>query len=247
MATPHVTGAAALYHSMNPGASAQSIKTAILASAENTPTSSMNGITVTDGRLNVGAFVSGPPATPPGQPTDLWATGVSSSQINLSWTDGSTDEQGFAIERCQGSSCSGSSFQQIAAVGAGVTSYENTGLAASTTYRYRVRAYKATLFSSYSNIDDGTTQAGSQPPPPAISLTATGYKTKGVQHADLRWTPTVAGANVDVYRAGVKVATTPHDGVHDDNINKKGGGSYSYQICPAGTTTGCSNTATVTF
>jgi subtilisin family serine protease len=52
MATPHVTGAVALYASTQPsGASAASIKQAILQSA--TPTASLAGKTVTGGRLNV--------------------------------------------------------------------------------------------------------------------------------------------------------------------------------------------------
>jgi subtilisin family serine protease len=54
MATPHVTGAAALYASTHPGASAASIKAAILGSA--TPTASLSGKCVTGGRLNVSGF-----------------------------------------------------------------------------------------------------------------------------------------------------------------------------------------------
>ncbi len=54
MATPHVTGAVALYASVQPFApSGSALKSAILNSA--TPTTSMNGITVTGGRLNVHA------------------------------------------------------------------------------------------------------------------------------------------------------------------------------------------------
>jgi len=54
MATPHVTGAAALYAASNPGASASAIKAAILSSA--VPTASLAGKTVTGGRLNVSGF-----------------------------------------------------------------------------------------------------------------------------------------------------------------------------------------------
>jgi subtilisin family serine protease len=54
MATPHVTGAAALYASTHPGANAASIKSAILASV--IPTSSLAGRTVSGGRLNVSGF-----------------------------------------------------------------------------------------------------------------------------------------------------------------------------------------------
>jgi subtilisin family serine protease len=56
MATPHVTGACALYASVNPGASAAQIKNAILSSA--VPTASLAGRTVTGGRLNVFAALS---------------------------------------------------------------------------------------------------------------------------------------------------------------------------------------------
>jgi subtilisin family serine protease len=54
MATPHVTGAAALYASLNPGASALQIKNAIL--DQGTPTPSLAGKTVTGDRLNVSGF-----------------------------------------------------------------------------------------------------------------------------------------------------------------------------------------------
>lgn len=54
MATPHVSGAAALYASTHPGATAAEIKTAIMNSA--TPTASLNGKVVSNGRLNVSAF-----------------------------------------------------------------------------------------------------------------------------------------------------------------------------------------------
>ncbi|MFN5054452.1 MAG: S8 family peptidase [Bacteroidota bacterium] len=54
MATPHVTGAAALYASKNPGVSALAIKNAILNSAITTP--SLKGKCITNGRLNVSGF-----------------------------------------------------------------------------------------------------------------------------------------------------------------------------------------------
>lgn len=54
MATPHVTGAAALYASTHAGATAAQIKAAILSSAA--PTASLAGRTTTGGRLNAGGF-----------------------------------------------------------------------------------------------------------------------------------------------------------------------------------------------
>ena len=56
MATPHVTGAAALYASTHPGATAASIKNALLSSA--VPTASMAGVTTTGGRLDAYAAQS---------------------------------------------------------------------------------------------------------------------------------------------------------------------------------------------
>jgi len=54
MATPHVTGAVALYASLHPGSTAAQIKAAILGAA--VPTTSMTGKTVTGGRLDVSGF-----------------------------------------------------------------------------------------------------------------------------------------------------------------------------------------------
>ena len=79
----------------------------------------------------------------------------------------------------------------------------------------------------------------------AISLSASGYKVKGSQKADLTWSG-ASGTSVDVYRNNVKIITTDNDRAHTDNINNKGGGSYTYRVCNAGTAT-CSNSVTVTF
>ena len=78
-----------------------------------------------------------------------------------------------------------------------------------------------------------------------ISLSAVGFKQQGIQNADLTWSGATS-TNVDIYRNGVIITTTANDGVHRDNINRRGGGSYTYKVCEAGTSI-CSNEATVTF
>ena len=81
--------------------------------------------------------------------------------------------------------------------------------------------------------------------PPGLSLSASGYKKKGIQHANLKWTG-AASSKVDIYRDGVRVANTANDGAHTDVINHRGGGSYTYKLCEAGTTT-CSSSVVVRF
>ncbi|UCH26472.1 MAG: S8 family serine peptidase [Trueperaceae bacterium] len=84
------------------------------------------------------------------------------------------------------------------------------------------------------------------PLPGAITLSASGYKVKGVQHADLSWSGTTV--NVDVYRQDIPdpLDTNIGQNPYADIIGNKGGGSYTYWVCETGTQT-CSNTATVTF
>ena len=90
------------------------------------------------------------PSGAPNAPSNLTGTAVSASEIDLSWTDNSTDETVFKIERCTGNGCT--NFGEIAQVGANVTSFPNTGLARNTWYRYRVRASNTNGDSAYSNI-----------------------------------------------------------------------------------------------
>jgi hypothetical protein len=111
------------------------------------------------------------PAIPlPNPPANLTATAVSSTQINLGWTDSDNTETGFKVERCTGAGCS--DFAQIATVGANVTAYSNTGLTASTSYSYRVRAYNTAGDSDYSNSATAGTQAAPALPNAPSNLVA---------------------------------------------------------------------------
>ena len=114
----------------------------------------------------------------PAAPSNLTATAVSSSRINLAWTDNATNEAGFKLER----STDGVNFTQVAILTANVTSYANTSLTASTTYIYRVRAYEGTNNSAFSNTATATTQA---PPNAPTNLTATALNGKKIK---LTWT-----------------------------------------------------------
>jgi hypothetical protein len=125
--------------------------------------------------------------SPPATPSDLVATPLSSSYIRLSWQDNSTDEDGFQIER----SLDGANWQLIQiignyTVGRDVTSFDDVGLSAQTTYYYRVRAGNSTGYSQeWSNIAFATTQAVITNPPQAPSgLTATAVS---LSQIDLSW------------------------------------------------------------
>ena len=130
------------------------------------------------------ATTHGPPVVIPNAPTNLTATAVSSSQINLSWTDNSTTEEGVKIERGTDST----NFTQIATVAPNITTFENIGLTASTTYHYKIRAFNSQGNSDYSSAVQATTQA---PPPSTPSAptnliaTATAYN-----RVELSWTDT---------------------------------------------------------
>jgi PKD repeat protein len=90
------------------------------------------------------------PGTLPDAPTNLVATAISKTQINLAWTDNAANEDGFKIERCSGANCA--NFSQIATVSGNIKDFSNTGLKRNTTYRYRVRGFNASGNSAYSNI-----------------------------------------------------------------------------------------------
>ncbi len=81
-------------------------------------------------------------------PVDLTATVISSTQVDLSWTDKSTNESGFKIQRKTGTQ----TFADIGTTGKDVTIYSDKALTAGTTYTYRVYSYNNTGASpTYSN------------------------------------------------------------------------------------------------
>src|SRR6266571_1743419 len=132
-------------------------------------------------------------ATVPAAPTNLVATAVSGSQINLSWTDNSTNETSFKIERKTGS---GGTYSQIATVGTNVTTFSNTSLAAGTTYFYRVRASNSSGNSAYTNEASATPVADTTAPTAPIGLTATATSTSTI---NLSWTASTDNVGVTGY------------------------------------------------
>lgn len=93
--------------------------------------------------------------TPPAAPSSLDGVVVSSSQIDLSWTDNASNETSFTIDRATNSSFTQNLVTNT--LSSNTTSYQDTGLAASTTYFYRVRASNLDGNSGYSSVVNYTT------------------------------------------------------------------------------------------
>jgi chitodextrinase len=100
-----------------------------------------------------------PDTTPPATPAGLVASATTSSSVALTWT-ASTDNvgvTGYQVLRAPGAS--GGSFAQVGTSSS--PSFTNSGLTASTTYRYQVRAADAAgNVSAVSNTVTATTQGG---------------------------------------------------------------------------------------
>jgi hypothetical protein len=83
-----------------------------------------------------------------------------------------------------------------------------------------------------------------------LTLSATGYKVKGIQHTDLAWSGATS-PSVTIVRNGVVIATVPNPslsgGAYTDSIGSKGSGTYTYQVCEAAAGGACSNVVTVVF
>jgi hypothetical protein len=108
-------------------------------------------------------------ATAPVAPGNLVASAVSSSQINLAWTDNSNNETGFIVERAL---LSTGPWTQVATTSANIASWANAGLTPTTTYYYRVKAYNSVGNSAYSNLASATTQSSLAGAPAAPTANA---------------------------------------------------------------------------
>jgi len=132
-------------------------------------------LTAFDGRGGSGAaapltITVGAPLAPVA-PSDLLAIAFSPGWINMTWSDNSNNEDGFKVERCQGTAsyCAAtpSAWGQIAQTDRNFDYYGDTGLPPTTTYSYRVRAFNVTAESARSNISTATTRTS---PPVAVNV-----------------------------------------------------------------------------
>jgi chitodextrinase len=104
----------------------------------------------------VTATTQGTTQQPPGTPGQLSVTTTTASTVSLTWGASTGTVSSYLIERCTGATCT--NFVQVLTSTA--TSATDGGLAANTTYRYRVRASNSAGNSGYSNTANGTTTGG---------------------------------------------------------------------------------------
>ncbi|HSL23937.1 MAG TPA: hypothetical protein VK886_20555 [Vicinamibacterales bacterium] len=121
---------------------------------------------------------------PPAAPTGLTGS-TEGTSVTLTWTDNSTDESQFTIERCMGTGCT--NFSQVNAVYANVTTYTDYYVAGGT-YSYRVRAWNFGGYSGYSNVATVVVGGTSVPTAPT-GLRATALSRSQIA---LQWTNTSA-------------------------------------------------------
>jgi fibronectin type 3 domain-containing protein len=216
-----------------------------------------------DAAGNAGAFSNtssaatqaAPDTTAPSAPGTLTSSAVSSTQINLSWSAATDDVgvTGYRVERCSGAGCS--SFTQIATPTG--TSFDDTGLTASTSYSYRVRAQDAANnLGGYSNTAIAITQEQPDTTAPGApgTLTASAFSATQI---NLSWGAATDDVAVTGYRvercAGVgcssfaQIATA--SGTSYSDAGRTAATSYSYRVRAtdaAGNLGAFSNTASAT-
>ena len=220
-------------------------------------------VRATDAKGNLGAYsaiaqattTSAADTTPPSAPGTPTATPAGSTQINLGW-GAATDNvgvTGYRVERCTGAGCS--TFAQIATSTG--TTFSNTGLAAATTYRYRVRATDAKgNLGAYSGIAQATTTSAGDTIPPSTPGTPTATAT-GPTVINLRWGVSTDNVGVTGYRverctgAGCSTFTlvAMPSGAVTDNFGLAASTTYRYRVRAAdaaGNLSGYSSVVTAT-
>ncbi len=226
MASPHVAGVAALVLHENPSASVSAVTSAIINNA--TLNKVTNAGTGSPNRLLFSLIGGGGGGN--NSPTASFTFSCTGLTCSFNGS-GSSDSDGTIASYSWnfGDSSSGS----------GVTANHTYAAGGTFTVTLTVTDDDGATGSTSQNVSVSAGGGG------GITLSASGFKQQGLQKANLTWSGATS-TNVDIYRNGVVITVTANDGVHLDNINNRGGGTYTYKVCEAGTST-CSNEATITF
>jgi peptidyl-Asp metalloendopeptidase len=182
----------------------------------------------------IAAYRAAPSSTVPQAPVSLAGSATAYNRIDISWTDNSSDETGFVVQRATG----GGGYTDRATLGANVTSFADTGLSANTSYAYRVRAYNSAGASEYSNVVSVITPAAPPPPTAPDSVTVT----TGPSLATVSWTNVENETGYEVVRETKNTkrntwgsANTTRVGADQTSLTQSlSAGTYRYRVRATG-------------
>ena len=156
------------------------------------------------------------------------------AQLTLTWSDNSSNENGFNVERRVGTT---GIYAQLASVGVNVASYTDTNLQTNTTYCYRVRAYNLIGSSAYSNEGCATTLTADTTAPVRSNGAPSGTLAAGTTQTTLRLTTNKKATCRYATSAGVaygsmpkKFATTGGTAHSTTVSGLTNGGNYNYFV-----------------
>lgn len=129
--------------------------------------------------------------TLPTQPTVLSYFSLTETSIYLGWSDNSSNETGFTVERCTGTllfcAANPGAWSLLATNAANVSTFIDNGLAPGTTYTWRVQAFNAVGSSAYSNYLSVTTPGTVVIPAAPSALTASARRINSRAEVRLSW------------------------------------------------------------
>ena len=185
--------------------------------------------------LNIEVYINGLVNTTPPEfiipPSNVSFTNVVSTEVpeasslTINWVDGATNEDNYVIER----SVDGTTYTEIATLGANVASYNEVGLTPNTLYYYRVKATNSAGSSAYASVSVTT------PPIPSIP-------TKAVNPNPVNGSTTVelVGGNLTLKWTGALNTTTYAVFFGTDPLNLTKLADVAYAVAPSYQLTGLS-------
>lgn len=189
------------------------------------------------GLANLTAGSSGSSDTmAPGVPSNVKATAVSSSKININW-NASSDNVGVTAYKLYVGGTFNNSFS------GSITSVEHSGLAAGSTYTYQVSACDtAGNCSAMSSPVSATTLPNTDTTPPSVpsGVTATAISSSRI---DISWNASTDNIGVSSYKVYVDGVLNNTFSASTTSINHNGlqaGTPYSYQVSACDALNNCS-------
>jgi hypothetical protein len=144
--------------------------------------------------------------TLPNAPTSLTATAASATSITLNWTDASSKETGYDIER---SLTSGSGFSVVGTAAANAVTYTDASLTTGTTYYYRLKSKVGTVGSVYSSVVSAVASIIA----PTVSSSNLQFSNVNLTSLTLTWTPGNGQRRIVILREyGSSISRSPTNG-----------------------------------